>query len=100
MLQQEWQCCIVCPSCFVAFQPLGSLCPSLSKELSPLELDNEAMDLNLEYLDDVSVLATPARMMILSLIGKAVMESWMLVLIQLVAIWLAVHSVSISHFHA
>ena len=45
----------MCPSCFVAFQPLGSLCSSLPKQLSPLELDNEGMDVDLEYLDDVSV---------------------------------------------
>jgi hypothetical protein len=49
------KCCIVCPSCFVAFRPLGSLCSSPPKQLSPLELDNEGMNVNLEYLDDVSV---------------------------------------------
>jgi hypothetical protein len=50
------KCCIMCPSCFVAFQPLGSLCSSPHpKRLSPLELDKEGIDVNLEYLDDVSV---------------------------------------------
>ena len=49
------KCCILRPSCFVAFQPLGSLCSSLPKQLSPLELDDKAMDLNLECLDDFSV---------------------------------------------
>jgi hypothetical protein len=43
------------PSCFVAFQPLGSLRSSPPKQLSPLELDKEGIDVNLEYLDDVSV---------------------------------------------
>ena len=49
------KCCIVRPSCFVAFQPPGSLLSSLPKQLSPLELDDKAMDLNLECLDDFSV---------------------------------------------
>ena len=43
------------PSCFVAFQPPGSLSSSLPKQLSPLELNDKAMDLNLECLDDFSV---------------------------------------------
>ena len=43
-------------------------------------------------------LATLARMMTLSFIGKAVIKSWLLVQIQLVAIWWTLHSVSISHF--
>jgi len=49
------KCCIVRPSCFVAFQPLGSLRSSPPKRLSPLELDKEGIDVDLEYLDDVSV---------------------------------------------
>ena len=55
------KCCIVRPSCFVAFQPPGSLCSSLPKQLSPLELDNEAMDLNLKYLDNVSVFGNTGK---------------------------------------
>ena len=43
------------PSCFVAFQPLGNLRSSPPKRISPLELDKEGIDVNLEYLDDVSV---------------------------------------------
>jgi hypothetical protein len=49
------KCCTVRPSCFVAFQPLGSLCSSLPKQLSPLELNNKGMDVNLEHLDDFSI---------------------------------------------
>ena len=51
---------IIHTSCSVAFKLLGSLSASRPKLLSPIEFDNndgilQGVDVNLEYLDDVSI---------------------------------------------
>ena len=48
------------PAVLSAFKPLGSLSASRPKQLSPIELDNDdgalqGIDVDLEYLDDVSL---------------------------------------------